>query len=127
MSVIDRNIIDFAYVDDGKITLCISDHIPWEDDLVQGHLEILQEKINDYLDFITSGQIYEQYGDNGNVPNIKIIFCYKTTNKVEDFLNKAKCILNQDGYGLEWIYRPLDVQNRDSTASASYDVMVSSA
>ena len=44
MSVLDRNTIDFAHVDDDKITLCISDHIPWDDEIVHGHLTILQEK-----------------------------------------------------------------------------------
>ena len=108
MSVTDRNVIDFAHVDDDKITLCISDHIPWKDDLVRAHLEVLQDKINDYLDFITSGQIYEQYGNENKIPNIKIIFCYEITGEVENYLNQVKNILHQDGCELEWIYRPLD-------------------
>ena len=108
MSVIDRNVIDFGHVDDDKITLCISDHIPWDDDLTEAHLEVLQDKINDYLDFITSGQIYKQFGNKGKTPNIKVIFCYKPVKETIDFLDKAKTILNEDGYEMEWIFRPIN-------------------
>lgn len=77
MSVLDRNIIDFGHEDDKKVTLCISDHIPWDDEVINAHLVILQEKINDYLDFISSGQIYEEFGGHGKTPNIKVIFCFE--------------------------------------------------
>lgn len=107
MSVIDRNVIDFGHVDEDKITLCISDHIPWDDDLIKAHLEILQDKINDYLDFISSGQIYEQFGSKEKKPNIKVIFCYKPVEEAVDFLAKAKKILNENGCEIEWIFRPI--------------------
>lgn len=42
MSVLDRNIIDFGHEDDKKVTLCISDHIPWDDEVINAHLVILQ-------------------------------------------------------------------------------------
>lgn len=34
--------------------ICISDHIPWKSDEINAHLEVLQDKINDYLDKIKS-------------------------------------------------------------------------
>ena len=30
MSVLDRNVVDFGHEDDDKVTVCISDHIPWD-------------------------------------------------------------------------------------------------
>lgn len=110
MSVIDRKVIDFGHEDDDKVTICISDHIPWNDDLLKAHLEVLQDKINDYLDFIASGQIYEDFGGEGKTPNIKVIFCYKPTNEVVLYLEKIKNIINNDGYKFEWIFRPIDVK-----------------
>ena len=52
MSVVDRNVIDFGHEDDDKVTICISDHIPWDAGILRAHLEILQDKVNDYLDYI---------------------------------------------------------------------------
>lgn len=108
MSVVDRNVIDFSHSDDSKITLCISDHIPWDDEVLKGHLIVLQEKINDYLDFITSGQIYEHYNDKNKKINIKVIFCHKPVSEAVDFLKKAKTVLNKDGYDLEWVFRKIE-------------------
>ena len=58
MSVLDRNVVDFGHEDDDKVTVCISDHIPWDSEILKAHLEVLQDKVNDYLDYIASGQIY---------------------------------------------------------------------
>lgn len=108
MSVVDRNVIDFWHVDDDKITLCISDHIPWDDEIINAHLVILQDKINDYLDYITSGQIYEECGNKGKIPNIKVIFCYEPVDKAIDFLKRLEIVLKEDDYALEWIFRPIE-------------------
>lgn len=109
MSVLDRKIIDFGHVDDDKITLCISDHIPWNDEIMSAHLNVLQDKINDYLDFIDSGQIYEQFGNKGKKPNIKVIFCYEPVKESVEFLEKSKSILKENGCELEWIFRPVEM------------------
>ena len=54
MSVLDRNVVDFGHEDDDKVTVCISDHIPWDSEILKAHLEVLQDKVNDYLDYIAS-------------------------------------------------------------------------
>lgn len=48
MSVLDRNVVDFGHEDDDKVTVCISDHIPWDSEILKAHLEVLQDKVNDY-------------------------------------------------------------------------------
>ena len=52
VSVLDRNVVDFGHEDDDKVTVCISDHIPWDSEILKAHLEVLQDKVNDYLDYI---------------------------------------------------------------------------
>lgn len=75
--------------------------------ILRAHLEILQDKVNDYLDYIASGQIYEDFGGKGKTPNIKIIFCHKPTGEVEFFLDKIKNTVIDNKYTFEWIYRPV--------------------
>ena len=90
MSVTDRNVIDFGHEDVDKVTVCISDHIPWDVDILRAHLETLQDKINDYLDYIDSGQIYEDFGGKGKTPNIKVIFCHKPTTDAIRYIDIIK-------------------------------------
>lgn len=59
------------------------------------------------LDYIASGQIYEDFGGSGKTPNIKVIFCHKPTEEVEFILNKIKETVTNNGYTFEWIYRPV--------------------
>jgi hypothetical protein len=43
--------------DSGMLHLTLSDHLPWD----TGHLLALQEKLNSYLAFLESGEIYSVY------------------------------------------------------------------
>jgi hypothetical protein len=58
MSVEQRKIIDFVGVDEeaNEVILTISDHLEW-DNPKSDHLLLLQDKINDYLAFIESGEL----------------------------------------------------------------------
>ena len=47
--------------EDGRFELDIYDHLDWTDEV--GHLALLQEKINNYLTFLQSGQVIERYPD----------------------------------------------------------------
>jgi hypothetical protein len=60
MSVENTQVIDFIGFEEatGKVVLTIADHLPWDD---RDHLLLLQEKLNSYLAFIESGEIYESY------------------------------------------------------------------
>ena len=42
----------------GRVVLTIADHLPWND---HEHLLLIQEKLNSYLAFIESGEIFESY------------------------------------------------------------------
>jgi hypothetical protein len=53
------DIIDLIGIDKhtGEVILTISDHLDWAD--IYAHLDILQNKINRYINFVESGEIYE--------------------------------------------------------------------
>ncbi len=54
--------VDFVGIrgSDGRCTLTVSDHLAWDD---PAHLTQLQDKLNDYLAFIESGEIYQKFPD----------------------------------------------------------------
>jgi urate oxidase len=91
MSVLNREKIDFIGID--KVTkdtiLTISDHLNWNEELE--HIYILQEKINSYIAFIESDEIYETFPDARNRSIvIKIIFKYEPSALGIEFLKKSK-------------------------------------
>ena len=58
MSIEQSDKIDFISITkSGKVQLTISDHLEWNNE--EMHLLILQKKINAYLDYIQSEQIFE--------------------------------------------------------------------
>ena len=58
MGVEQTDKIDFISTSpEEKVVLTISDHLSWDD----GHLSLLQDKINVYLEFIDSEQLLEEY------------------------------------------------------------------
>ena len=61
MAIDDSKVIDFIgfYEKNNEVILTISDHLDWE--LKMDHLLKLQAKINAYIDFIESGEIYKEY------------------------------------------------------------------
>jgi hypothetical protein len=90
MSVDQINKVDFISTSpDGEIMLSIADHLPW--DKKGEHLMILQNKINAYLSFIESGQIFKEYPDARN-RNLKldITMKYQPDNTALHFLKLCK-------------------------------------
>ena len=111
MSVTDRNIIDITSIEEKDsqkyLVLWISDHLEWGDDVTREHLIILQDKINDYLDFITSDQVSEHY-DSANYDTIviRILFSYPVPLDGTAFLNQANEVIEEAGYRIEWKLDP---------------------
>jgi hypothetical protein len=85
---------------EGKVVLTISDHHSWEE---TWHLQLLQEKINAYLQFIESGQIFEDYPNAvGRELLIETVLKYQPTIEATSFLNKAKEVIEGAGFGFQW-------------------------
>ena len=62
------------------------DPVSWEEKIEAVHLEILQEKLNNYIYFIENKQYVERYGDNFDKKVIQITFQYSPSDNGLAFL-----------------------------------------
>jgi len=101
MSVENENVVDSVSTSsEGKVVLSISDHLPWE---IQDHLYILQSKINKYLTFVESGQVFESYKvDSESKFVIDLIAKFDFTPEALTFLKGAKKIIENAGIEFRW-------------------------
>jgi len=86
------------------VILSIIDDLDWKDE--EKHLISLQEKINNYLSFIESGEIYNIYPDAAekNI-DITVYVKHSVAGKGFEFLNHAAKIIANAGFCLrclEW-------------------------
>lgn len=110
MSVTDPKTIDMWGIpkwDSSKIVLAIADHLPWEGKTEQGeHLLALQEKINTYVAFIESGEIYTEIpGALGKSPIIRVQGKYELSEQGEMFIDQATEVLRQANIELEFVLK----------------------
>ncbi|AZE49567.1 hypothetical protein C4K04_3898 [Pseudomonas chlororaphis] len=110
MSVTDAKIIDMWGIpkwDESKIVLAISDHLEWGDKTQQGeHLLLLQEKINTYIAFIESGEIYTEIpGALGKSPIIRVFGLYELPEQGELFIDRVTEVLKDVGIGFEFVLK----------------------
>ena len=101
MSVNQTDTIDFiSTTPNGEVVLTISDHYSWVE---TRHLQLLQNKINAYLQFIESGQIYEDYPNSaGQDLIIETVMKFEPNQEAISFLEKAKEITTKAGIGFQW-------------------------
>lgn len=102
MSVEQRRILDFIGTNkaDGHVVLTIADHLPFDD---EGRLVTLQNKLNDYLAFIESGEIYESYPDaKGRQVEIPIQFKHQPNERALSFLQSAGDTISEAGFGFSY-------------------------
>jgi hypothetical protein len=90
--------VDIISIDQaGGAVLRVSDHLDWSDSL--GHQTILQEKLNRYLAFVESGEIFERYPDAKDRPVlISVVFKFRPDRDGEEFLVRAKGIVESAGF-----------------------------
>ncbi|WP_342599697.1 DUF6572 domain-containing protein [Psychrobacillus sp. FSL H8-0483] len=101
MSIEDKDKIDAIGVNEEEklVTLAITDHLDWENEY--DHLIMLQEKINLYLSFLESGEIYESCPSAKDKKfEIKLFSKYDLTEKAEEFLNVAYAQIVEAGFNL---------------------------
>jgi hypothetical protein len=102
MSVEQRRIVDFVGVSkaDGHVILTIADHLPFDD---EERLVTLQNKLNDYLAFIESGEIYESYPDaKERQVEISIQFKHQPNERALEFLQSAGDTIREAGFGFSY-------------------------
>ncbi len=104
MSIDQPKIIDSisTHNETGDIHLIITDHLAWNDPKNE-HLLILQEKINTYLAFIESGQLYEEYPSaKGKRLIIRVIGKYPLSEEAKKFYKKSSEIVAKAGFELRF-------------------------
>ncbi len=104
--VTDRGVIDLTLQEDGKYVLVISDHLEWNYAYRKTHVRILQDKINDYLGYIGSGQAEE--AAPGMRPVIRIMAAHPYSRYCLDYLERVKAWAKDNGdlCDVEWGHLP---------------------
>ena len=103
MAIDELNKIDIIGVENatGIVKLTISDHLDWLDEL--GHLKLLQEKINAYLLFVESGEIFKKYPEAiGRAVTIEVVMKYPPSENFVIFFDTASRVVNEAGFGLTY-------------------------
>ena len=91
---IDRLVVDVA---SATCTLTIIDHLPWD----VAHLQTLQAKLNRYLQFIQSGEIFIDDPDAADCELvIAVSAIHAPTAAVDRFIEEARSLLADAGIGL---------------------------
>jgi hypothetical protein len=105
MSVLDTDIVDFVYLDDGDLTpvLVVSDPLTWKPPEDAGHLEALREKLNNQIAFVESGQITGVWpGYQGGLVRVEVIARHALNRAAEEFYGVAKRVMTQANMELQF-------------------------
>jgi hypothetical protein len=96
MTVEQTSVIDAAGIDgSGALRLTIADTLEWNGD----HLQKLQDKINAYLVFIESGEIFSAYPQAKDRDfRIDVELAFRPSAEAAAFLDQASAIIEDAGY-----------------------------
>ena len=103
MPVGNPDVIDAIGIEreSGVAVLTNADHMEWDDG--NQHLLALQVKINRYLDFIETGEIYESYPlAVGKQLRIDVVCRYAPSESGERLLELAMDVVRHAGLSLTW-------------------------
>ncbi len=102
MSIDQKDKIDvISTTPNGEVELAISDHLPWDKE--NEHLLVLQDKLNSYLMFIESGQIFKSYPTAENkILIIEVVMQYEPNEMGLVFLKRSKEIIENADIQFKW-------------------------
>ena len=102
MAIDEPDKIDILFKDnDGHAVLVIADHLDWEEFDEGDHLELLQEKINNYLTFVDSGQLSQARPEWKGLPVvIQVDAMHQPSKKGLEFYRAAGKVVAQAGVSL---------------------------
>ena len=101
MSIEQTDLIDIISIDrlTGETILTISDHLDWSDS--EAHLLLLQNKLNRYLAFVESGEIFRSYPKAKDRPIVfTVVFKFRPNEEGRAFLDKVRPIVESAGITL---------------------------
>ena len=93
--------LDAIGIVDSHLELLLVDPVGWEEEIEEVHLEILQEKMNNYIHFLESKQYVERYGDKFDKKVIHITFQYSPSDNGLAFLAAVQKTLQNTGMSLK--------------------------
>lgn len=93
--------LDSIGVVENHLELLLVDPVGWEEEIETVHLEILQEKIDNYIHFVESKQYVERYGDNFDKKIIHIPFQYSPSDNGLAFLSAVQKVLQSTDMSLK--------------------------
>ncbi|PMG48976.1 hypothetical protein BCU91_18700 [Shewanella sp. 10N.286.52.B9] len=97
MSITDTQAIDSVIRSDehDDVVLLITDHLDWS--VPQEHLLALQQKLNTYISFVESGQLFSDFPDAKNKEISILIACeFEPIDAALSFFEKADAFLNDN-------------------------------
>lgn len=103
MTIENRETVDLIGTEkNGEgVVLVISDHLDWSDP--DGHLALLQEKINTYLGFVASQEMLEQYPQAaGRKPVFEIVGAHALAPEGVEFFERVRPLLEAAGVELRF-------------------------
>ena len=106
MSIQDVKTIDSIGIPNDSqdtVSLAISDHLVWGEP-IEEHLYTLQEKINSYVAFIESGELYDAFPESKgkSVKIIEVYFKYDLPEQAFYFLKQVSDMLKSINIGLKY-------------------------
>ena len=93
--------LDAIGIVDSHLELLLVNSIGWQEEIEAVHLEILQEKINNYIHFLESKQYGERYGDSFDKKVIHITFQYSPSDNGLAFLAAVQKVLQPTDMSLK--------------------------
>ncbi len=103
MTIEQENVIDIIGVnkEEGYVSLVISDHLEWDEK--NEKLLLLQSKINSYLAYIESGQIYEQHPDSKELDVHIVLTCmHEPSSEGLKFIGLVTPVIEEAGFYFKW-------------------------
>jgi len=93
--------LDAIGIVDSHLELLLVDPVGWEEEIEVVHLEILQEKMNNYIHFLESKQYVARYGDKFDKKVIHITFQYSPSDNGLAFLAAVQKVLQPTDMSLK--------------------------
>jgi hypothetical protein len=110
MTIEQPKIIDFVAFDKENETtlLILVDHLVWDEEEGE-HLLLLQEKLNVYLHYVESSQLYDDFPEaTGQKIVIRVASTHALSSQAEKFFELARKRIAGLGFELQFEHDPAD-------------------
>ncbi len=109
MTLAQRQIVDWLGIEKGSgaIVLTIADEADWND--VQTHLQLLETKLNTYIAFVESGEVFQRVHEEfqRSVPSstpikVEVVAQFAVPVEAQPFFHYARKTLEAIGVEMTW-------------------------